>query len=125
MHATRTEKGHKESKASAPKVDPELESLKKSWCARRDELRTELTELKNDPRYNELVRDLLNLIKALDVRERLLDARETSMANREVAIEGQKQRLSLQAERLAQLRNELETKINELDRRLGELEDTE
>lgn len=125
VHTVRTDKGQKSAKAATPKVDVELERLKKTWCERRDQLKGELLLLQGDPRHESMARDLLNLIKALDVRDRLLDARETVMSQKEASIEGQKQRLSQQAERLAQLRNELECKINELEKRLAALENIE
>jgi len=125
MNTARSEKGHKSAKAETPKVDVELEKLKNTWCARRDVLKNELLFLQADPRFVDMVSDLLNLIKALEVRDRLLNARETVMAQKEVSIETQTQRLSQQAERLAHLRNELATKISELEKRLAALENIE
>lgn len=121
----RTDKEQKDGKVKPATVDYELERLKRTWTSRRDELAKELQRLQKDPHYMDTVKDLLNLIKALEVRERLLDARETTMVQKEVTIETQKQRLSQQAEHLAQLRNELELKINELEKRLAALENIE
>jgi hypothetical protein len=121
----RSEKSQHKASRETHFVDKELVHLKQQWTERKDQLKSELVELQKDPRYIATVKDLMNIIKALEVRERLLDAKETSVIERERYVEGQKDKLSQQAEKLAQLRNELEMKIGELEARLAALEDTE
>jgi hypothetical protein len=119
------DKEPKTHKASILPVDKDLDRLKKDWTSRKGELKKELIDLQKQDGHQETVHDLLNLIKALEVREKILDARETTMFQKEVSIETQKQRLSQQAEKLAQLRGQLELKINELEKRLATLENIE
>ena len=121
----RPEKDPENHKSVIMQVDKDLERLKKNWSFRQRELKKELGDLQKQEGHQETVRDLLNLIKALEVREKILDARETTMFEKECAIETQKQRLSQQAEKLAQLRGQLELKISELEKRLATLENVE
>jgi hypothetical protein len=121
----RPEKEPKNHKTVDLQIDKDLERLKKNWTFRKGELKKELVDLQKQEAHQETVRDLLNLIKALEVREKILDARETTMFDKERAIEIQKQRLSQQAEKLAQLRGQLELKISELEKRLALLENVE
>jgi vacuolar-type H+-ATPase subunit I/STV1 len=119
------EKEPKTHKMANLPVDKDLERLKKNWSSRKGELKDELVDLQKIDAHKQTVRDLLNLIKALEVREKILDARETTMYEKECSIETQKQRLSQQAEKLAQLRGQLELKISELEKRLATLENVE
>ena len=121
----RPEKDPKNHKSVPLQVDKDLDRLKRNWSFRKVELKKELLDLQKHEGHQETVRDLLNLIKALDIREKILDARETTMLEKERAIEIQKQRLSQQAEKLAQLRGQLELKICELEKRLATLENVE
>jgi len=121
----RPEKEAKKNQTAPVHGDKDLDRLKKNWTLRKGELTRELVDLQKHDGHEETVRDLLNLIKALEVREKILDARETTMFEKERAIDTQKQRLSQQAEKLAQLRGQLELKISELEKRLETLENIE
>ena len=119
------DKEPKNRKTAQPHADKDLDRLKKDWSLRKGELTKELVDLQSKDGHQGTVRDLLNLIKALEVREKILDVRETTFFEKERALDMQKQRLSQQAEKLAQLRGQLELKINELEKRLATLEDSE
>lgn len=96
---------------------------KRDWKRRHERLTNDILALMKDQRYKYAAKELLNIKRAIDAREKALEERERTVETKERSMESQKKRLSKQAAKLAKLKNQLEIKIEELEKRLEALEE--
>jgi hypothetical protein len=89
---------------------------------RQERMTNDILSLMKDPKFKYLAKELLNIKRSLEEREKALEKREETVAEKMADLELQKKRISRQAAKLARLKNELEVKIEELEKRLEALE---